>query len=331
MRRRDVIALVGALPIVLPVGGRAQPTDRVRRIGYLTGATGSPEDALGVRETRALIDGLRELGWVDGRNITIEHRFSGSGRKRIATAARELVALAPDLIISTGGPRLAALLAATRTVPIVFTMVADPVGSGFVASLANPGGNATGIAVGEAPIAGKWLEFLKQIDPPLTRALVLMEADSPPQLLYRDAAMAAGPSLGVTVAIASIREAGDYDREIDAFAREPGGGLVVLANPTMGINQERIYALAARYRLPAVYGYPIFAESGGLIAYGPDPFAMFREATRYADKILHGAQPGDLPVQQPTRFVLAVNLKTAKALGLAVPPSILIRADEVIE
>jgi putative ABC transport system substrate-binding protein len=331
VRRRDLIGLIGILPIAIPVTGRAQPKDQMRRIGYLTGATGSPEDSVGVRETRALVEGLRQLGWVDGRNITIEHRFSGSGRQRIEASAKELVALAPDVILSVGGPRLAALLAETRTIPIVFAMVNDPVGRGFVASLARPGGNATGISVSDAPIAGKWLELLKQIAPQLTRALVLMEADSPPQLLYRDAAMAAAPALGVTVVTASIRAAADYDREIEAFARQPDGGLIVLSNPTMNINHERIHELAARFRLPAVYGYPVYAESGGLISYGPDRVALFGEATRYIDKILRGEKPGDLPVRQPTRFFLAVNLKTAKALGLTVPQSLLARADEVIE
>lgn len=330
MKRRDLFLLVGAAMISARASS-AQPAERMRRIGYLTGATGAPEDILGVRDTRALVDGLRQLGWVDGRNITIEHRFSGSGRNRIQASAKELVALAPEVILSVGGPRLAALLAETRTIPIVFTMVNDPVGSGFVANLSRPGGNATGIAVSEAPIAGKWLELLKQIAPQLTRALVLMEADSAPQLLYRDAVMAAAPSLGVTVVTGSVREATDYDREIEAFARQPGGGLVVLSNPTMNINHQRIHALAARYRLPAIYSYPVYAESGGLLSYGPDPVALFREAARYIDKILRGEKPGDLPVQLPTRFSLVVNLKTANALGLTVPQSLLARADAVIE
>jgi putative ABC transport system substrate-binding protein len=328
MRRRDLVLLAGAAMVSARAVG-AQPTDRIRRIGYLTGATGAPEDVFGVLQTRALVEGLRELGWADGRNITIEHRYSGSGRERIRASAKELVALKPDVIISIGGPRLAALLAETRTIPIVFTMVADPVGSGFVASLAHPGGNATGFGVSEAEIAGKWLELLKEIAPHLTRAMVLMEADSAPQLLLRDAAMAAAPSLGVTVVTGSVREARDYDKEIEGFAREPGGGLIVLSNPTM--NQERVQALAMQYRLPAVYSYPIYSQSGGLISYGSDPVAQVHDAAGYVDKILRGEKPSDLPVQQPTRFLLVVNLKTAKALGLIVPQSLLARADEVIE
>ena len=331
MRRRDLVVLAGVLPIAIPVAGGAQPAERIRRIGYLTPATGAPEDLLGVLETRALVEGLRELGWVDGRNIRIEHRFSGSGRARVRANAKELAALNPDVILSVGGPPLAALLAETRTIPIVFAIVGDPVGSGFVANLAHPGGNATGFAVQEAALAGKWLELLKEIAPQVTRVLVLMEADSPPQLLMRDAVAAAAPSLGVTLLAASVREPADYDREIEAFARDPAGGLVVLSNTIMVNNQQRIYALAAQYRLPAVYSYPIFARSGGLISYGTDPVAQLHGAAGYIDKILRGANPGDLPVQLPTRFPLVINLKTAKALGLTVPQSLLDRADEVIE
>ncbi len=330
MRRRDLVLLAGAA-IASPRAGRAQQTERVRRIGYLTPATGSPENIFGVLQTRALVEGLRELGWFDGRNVAIEHRFSGDGRERIRTNAKELVALNPDVIMSVGGPVLAALLAETRTIPIVFTNVNDPVGSGFVASLARPGGNATGVAVSEAPIAGKWLELLKEVAPHITRVLVLPEADTAAQKLLADTVGAAAPSIGLNVATGSVREAADYDREIEAFARAPSGGLVALSNTVMANNMERVHALAIRYGLPAVYSYPIYARTGGLVSYGPDNFALFRDVARYIDQILRGAKPGDLPVMQPTRFVLAVNLKTAKALDLAVPQSILARADEVIE
>ena len=330
MRRRDLVLLAGAA-IASPRAGRAQQTERVRRIGYLTPATGSPENIFGVLQTRALVEGLRELGWFDGRNIAIEHRFSGDGRERIRANAKELVALNPDVIMSVGGPVLAALLAETRTIPIVFTNVNDPVGSGFVASLARPGGNATGVAVSEAPIAGKWLELLKEVAPHITRVLVLPEADTAAQKLLADTVGAAAPSIGLNVATGLIREAADYDREIEAFARAPSGGLVALSNTVMANNMERVHALAIRYGLPAVYSYPIYARTGGLVSYGPDNFALFRDVARYIDQILRGAKPGDLPVMQPTRFVLAVNLKTAKALGVTVPQSILARADEVIE
>src|SRR5439155_12602253 len=203
------------------------------------------------------------------------------------------------------------------------TNVSDPVASGFVVSLGHPGGNATGIGVNEAPLAGKWLELLKEIAPTISRALVIMAAESRPQQLLADAVAAAAPALGLALVTVAVREPADYDREIEAFAREPGGGLVTLSNPIIAHSLERVHALAAQYRLPAVYSYPIYARTGGLISYGPDTGAMIREATRYLDKILRGAKPGDLPVQQPTRLVLAVNLKTAKALGLTVPPSIL--------
>ena len=331
MRRRDLLVLGGALAIVLPVVGRAQQAERIRRIGYFTPATGSPEDVNGVLQTRALVDGLRELGWADGRNLTIEHRFSGSGSQRIRANAKELVALNPDVILSVGGVRLAALLAETRTIPIVFTLVSDPVGSGFVANLARPGGNVTGFAPLEGAVAGKWLELLKEIAPQVTRAAVIMEANSPPQVVLRDAAAAGAPSLNVTLSSFEVRDLSDVEREIGAFARAPGGGLVVLPNAIAAFNQQRIHGLAARYRLPAVYSYPIYAQSGGLISYGSDSVAPFRAAAGYIDRILRGEKPADLPVQQPTRFLLVVNLKTAKALGLTVPPSLIARADEVIE
>src|SRR5437762_6630354 len=209
MNRRDLVVLAGAA-LVSPRAGGAQQTERVRRIGYLTPATGSPENIFGVLQTRALVEGLRELGWFDGRNLAIEHRFSGDGRERIRTNAKELVALNPDVIMSVGGPVLAALLAETRTIPIVFTNVNDPVGSGFVASLARPGGNATGVAVSEAPIAGKWLELLKEVAPHITRVLVLPEADTAAQKLLADTVAAAAPSLGLNVVTGSVREAADY-------------------------------------------------------------------------------------------------------------------------
>jgi putative ABC transport system substrate-binding protein len=234
------------------------------------------------------------------------------------------------VIISTGGPQLAAVLAETRTIPIVFTNVADPVASGFVASLGRPGGNATGVGTNEAPIAGKWLELLKEIAPGITRVLVLMSPDARPQQVLADAIAAAAPALGLTLVTGTVREPEDYDREIVAFARDPGG-VVALSNPIFARIYERVHALAAHHRLPAVYNYPIYARSGGLISYGPDNIALIHEVGRYVDKILRGADPGNLPVQQPTRFLLVVNVKAAKALGLTVPQSLLARADEVIE
>ena len=330
MRRRDILALA-ATAALTPLAGAAQPADRTYRIGYFTAATGAPDDMFGVLQTRALVDGLRGVGWYEGRNIRILHVFSGTGRERIRRSAKELVALKPDLIVATGGLQLAALLAETRTIPIVFTNIGDPVARGFVASLGRPGGNATGIGTNEAPIAGKWLELLKEIAPDITRALVIMAAEARSQQVLADAVAAAAPVLGVTLVHATVHQPEDYDREIEAFAREPSGGIVALSNSIIAHHKERVHALAARHRLPAVYNFPIYAHSGGLISYGPDNLALFQDVGRYVDKILRGANPADLPVQQPTRFLLVVNLKTANALGLTVPQSLLARADEVIE
>ncbi len=329
MRRRDLFLAAGAA--MLASAAQAQQAERIRRIGYLTPATGSPEDTLGVIETRALVQGLRELGWVDGRNVVIEHRFSGSGRERIKTNAKELVALNPDVIVSIGAPPLAALLAETRTIPIVFVQVSDPVGSGFVANLAHPGANVTGFASQEAAIAGKWLELLKEVAPQITRAGAIVEADSPPQIALRDAAAAVAPALAVTLTTIEVREVADLEQGISKFASQPGGGLIVFPNAVTSRNLPLTLASAVQHRLPAVYSYPSFAKAGGLASYGPDPVTQFRGVAGYVDKILSGTKPGDLPVQLPTKFLLAVNLNAAKALGLTVPPSLLARADEVIE
>jgi putative ABC transport system substrate-binding protein len=332
MRRRDLLlAQVAMAAAQSPVAAAAQTADRVYRIGYFTAATGAPEDVFGVLQTRALVDGLWALNWYEGRNIRILHIFSGTGREPMRRAAKELVALKPDMIVATGGPQLAALLAETRTIPIVFTNVSDPVASGFVAGLGRPGGNATGVGMNEAPIAGKWLELLREIAPPISRVLVLMAADARPQQVPAEAVAAAAAALGVTLVTGTIREPGDYDREMASFAREPGGGIVALSNPIFARTYERVHVLAAHHRLPAVYNYPFYARSGGLVAYGPDNLAAFQEVGRYADKILRGADPADLPVQQQTRLLLVVNLKAANALGLTVPQSLLARADEVIE
>jgi putative tryptophan/tyrosine transport system substrate-binding protein len=242
-----------------------------------------------------------------------------------------LVSLGPDAIVTVGGIAAVDLLAETRSIPIVFTVVADAIGSGLVANLAHPGGNATGFVAQEAPIGGKMLQLLKEIAPQLRRSLVIMQADSPPQRVMRDAVATAAATLGLALSSAEARDLPDYDREIAAFAREPAGSLVVLSNAIVIRHVEEVHALAARYHLPAVYSYPIYARTGGLISYGSDPVVQFPEAARYVDRILRGEKPGDLPVQQPTRFTLVVNLKTATALGLTVPPALLARADEVIE
>jgi putative ABC transport system substrate-binding protein len=330
MKRRNLVLLAGTA-LALPRVIRAQQNERVRRVGYFTADTGNPGNLLGIEQTRALVEGLRAYGWFDSRNVTLEHRYSGVGRERIRRAAAELVALGPDVIVSTGGLQLAALLDETRTIPIVFTNVGDPVASGFVGSLSHPGGNATGIGVYDAPLASKWLQLLKEVGPNVTRVLALPAAGSRPQQVLADALATAAPSVGLGLVAVTINEPEDYDGAIAEFARQPDGGLVALSNPILASNYARLHALAARYHLPTVYSYPIYARTGGLISYGPDNVALFHDVAGYVDKILRGAKPGDLPVQQPTRFVLAVNLKTANALGLTVPQSILARADEVIE
>jgi putative tryptophan/tyrosine transport system substrate-binding protein len=330
MKRRNLVLLAGAAVLASPVV-RAQQGERTRRVGYLTPATGSPEDLLGVRETRAFIEGLRELGWFDGRNIAVEHRFSGSGRNRTRNNAKELVSLNPDVIVSVGGPSLAALLAETHTIPIIFANVPDPVAGDFVDSLAQPGGNATGIGISETSLAGKYLQLLKDIAPAATRVMVLMEADSPSQEVLANAVARASVSLNIPLVTTSVREVADYERQIANFARTPGGGLIVLTNPIVLVNHEHIQNLVAHHRLPAVYTIPNFASTGALVAYGADPVSLLHDAAAYVDKVLRGARPSELPVQQPTRFFLAVNLTTAKTLGLTVPPSILAQADEVIE
>lgn len=329
MRRRDLVLIAATLLFSLRTA-RAQQRERVRRVGYLTPATGSPEDVAGVEQIRALVDGLRQFGWVDGRNIAIEHHFSGSGRERIVATAKELVRSRPDLIVTPGSQTTEAVLAETREIPVVFTIAGDPVEAGYVASLARPGSNATGLAAGE-PAAGAWIDLLKEIAPGITRMMALVTLDTPQQQKLADALAAAAPAAGVSLVIAPVRAIADYESQLAGFATTPGGGLVMPPNPIASINRERITALALRYRLPAVYSFPTYARSGGLISYGPDNIAMLRDAARYIDKILRGTNPGDLPVDHSARLVLTLNLRTARAIGLAVPPSLLARADTVLE
>jgi putative tryptophan/tyrosine transport system substrate-binding protein len=329
LRRRRLLALLSGLSVAFPLFARSQQGERPRRIGVLT--VGLAEDQSKIGQIPAFVQRMRELGWVKDRNLAIEYRFPAGRPEHIRENARELVQLEPDVILSTGGPALNALLEQTRTIPIVFTNISEPVGSGFVVSLARPGGNATGFSAQEGAIAGKWLELLKIIAPQVTRGLVVMEADSQPQLLMRDAVVAAAPTLDVRLATLAVHDLVEAEHGIEAFAREPGGGLVVLPNGITTPNREQIYGLTTRHRLPAIYSYPFFARGGGLISYGVDTVAQFREAAGYVDRILRGEKPGDLPVQLPTKFVLVINMKTARALGLVVPQSLLDRADEVIE
>jgi putative ABC transport system substrate-binding protein len=328
MKRRAFIGLLGGAA-AWPCAARAQQGDRIRRIGVLMSQlTGDPE---GQARVAALQQTLQELGWTDGRNARIDYRWSGSDFERIRKHAAELLALAPDVVLANGTSAVVALQQATRTVPIVFVQVTDPVGGGIVESLARPGGNATGFTLFEYTTSGKWLELLKQIAPDVTRAAVL-----------RDPAISTGPgqfaaiqsaalSLGVDLRPVDIRDAGEIERAITAFARAPNGSLVVTSGGFTFVHRELIIALAARHRLPAVYPYRSLVTSGGLISYGTDSIDTYRRAAAYVDRILKGEKPADLPVQAPTKYELAVNLKTAQALGLDVPPSLLARADEVIE
>jgi len=327
VRRREFIALLGGAAAAWPLAARAQP-ERVRRIGVLDVlAHNDPE---GHARTAALLRTLQQLGWTDGRNVRIDHRWGANDPERIRGHAAELVALAPDVILAVGTLTVGPLLQATRTVPIVFVQVADPVGGGFVSSLAQPGGNATGFATFEYATSGKWAELLKEIAPRVTRAAVIRDPTRGPGIAQFAAIQAVAPSLGLEVSPIDARHSPEIERAIAAFARTSNGGLIVTGGGT-ALHRDLIITIAARHRLPAVYPFRYHVASGGLISYGPDTIDAFRRAAGYVDRILKGEKPADLPVQAPTKYELVINLKTAKALGLEVPPTLLARADEVIE
>jgi putative ABC transport system substrate-binding protein len=325
--RREFIRLFGSAAAAWPLAARAQQPDRMRRIGVLMNL--AADDTEAQARLAAFLQGLQELGWTVGRNVQIDYRWGAADADRIRKSAPELVALAPDVIMATSSPATAALLQATRTVPIVFVQVADPVGAGLVASLAQPGGNATGFSVFEYGISVKWPELLKEIAPSVTRAGVLRDpalASGPAQFA---AIQSMAPSLGVEVSPVNVRELAEIERAIAAFARN--SGLIVTGSAFVAVHRHRIIALAARHKLPAVYPERAFIHDGGLISYGPDFLDQYRRAAAYVDRILKGEKPADLPVQAPTKYELVINLKTAKALGLEVPPMLLARADEVVE
>jgi putative tryptophan/tyrosine transport system substrate-binding protein len=327
MRRREFITLLGGAAAAWPLTARAQQSARVRRIGVLTGRV---EDVESLGWIEAMRQRLNELGWSDGRNVRIQLR-AGGDVEQWQTYAGELVASAPDVIVVVGNPGVAALRKETRTIPIVFVQVGDPVGSGFVASLARPGGNVTGFMHFEPAMGGKWLEMLKEITPAMTRALVLLLPEATANVEFVRAAQAAGPTYQVAVSSAGIHKAGDIERAVTAFAREPNGGLIVLPNPISGTHSPLIAELATRHRLPTIGAFRYVAASGALASYGIDVRDLYRRAAEYIDRIFKGEKPADLPVQAPTKFELAINLKAAKALGLQVPETLLARADEVIE
>src|SRR5262245_37409173 len=328
MRRREFITLIGGAA-AWPLAARAQQGERMRRIGVLIGL--AENDAEAQARVIAFREELRKQGWAEGRNVQIDFRWAVGDDERVRAFAKELVDLQPDVLVAHSTPETAALLHQTHAIPIVFVQVVDPVGSGFVQSFARPGGNATGFTNhDQATLGGKWLELLKQIAPSVTRVTFIFNPETMPIYLLRSVE-AAPPSFGVKLIPAPVRDTGEIERAISEFAREPNGGLLVLPDIFTGSHREPIIAQAALHRLPAIYPFRFFATSGGLMSYGIEPVALYRQAAAYVDRILRGAKPGTLPVQAPTKIELVINLKTAKALGLTIPPGVLAIADEVIE
>jgi putative ABC transport system substrate-binding protein len=326
MRRRDIVTLIGGAA-TWPLSARAQ-TERMRRIGVLMGDTEDfPETKVRVAAFR---QGLERLGWSDGRNVRIDYRFAADNPDRFEPLAKELVSLQPDVLLAYATPAAAAFQRESRSIPIVFVSVSDPVGSGLVASLARPGGNLTGFLLYEEGITGKWLAMLKEIAPALSRAALIADPRRAPYDYFVRSAKSVAPSLAIELAPIPVENAADIERIIESFAREPNGGLVLLPGTPIE-HRDLFIALAARHGLPAVYYYRFFVTAGGLMSYGTDFVDQYREAASYVDRILRGTNPAELPVQAPTKYVTTVNLKAAKALGLTVPPTLLVRADEVIE
>jgi putative tryptophan/tyrosine transport system substrate-binding protein len=323
--RREFITLLGGAA-AWPVVARAQQGERMRRVGVLVGGAAADRS-----DIAAFQQALQQLGWIDGRNVRIDYRFGLGNAAHVRSYTTELVALAPDVILAAGASVLAPLLQATRTVPIVFVSVVDPVGAGFVESLSRPGGNASGFIQFEYSLSGKWLQLLKEIAPAVTRAAVLRDAATTAGAGQFAVIQSVASSVGVEVSPINVHDAGEIERASTAFARSANGGLVVTASGGGAVHRDLIVALAARLRMPAVYSRRLFVDAGGLISYGYDVLDQFRRATSYVDRILKGEKPADLPVQAPTKYELVINLKAAKALGLDIPTTVLARADEVIE
>jgi len=328
MRRREFITLLGGAA-AWPLQARAQQGERMRRLAVLMG-TGA-DDAIGQARLAAFLQGLGQLDWMVGRNVRIDVRWTAADADHTRGYAAELVALAPDVILASTGSVVGPLRRLTRTVPIVFTETADPVGAGFVETLARPGGNVTGFLSFEYGLSGKWLELLKQIAPPVTRVAVLRDAALPSGTGQWGAIQSVAPSFGVELRATDVYDTGEIERTITAFARTPNGGMILTASAFSLAHRNLLITLAARHKLPAVYFQRGFVVEGGLASYGANTIDMHRSAATYVDRILKGDKPADLPVQAPTKYELVVNLKTAKALGLDVPPTLLARADEVIE
>jgi putative ABC transport system substrate-binding protein len=331
MRRRDFLCGLSSAAVAWPMVARAQPRERMRRIGVFLGGGNTPADPQSQARNAALLQGLGKLGWIAGRNVQIEMRWAGRDNARHSSHAAELIASAPEVIVAVGASIVPPLLAATRTIPIVFVQVTDPVGSGFVSSLARPGGNATGFSLFEFGISAKWIELLREIAPQTTRAAVLLDSLAPTGFGQLGAMQAVAPSMGIEISPINPRDWTQIESAVAEFVRGEHNGMIVLPGPQSVIHRSRIAAVAAQQKLPAVYPYRYFVATGGLICYGPDELEQYRQAATYVDRILKGEKPSELPVQLPTKYELAINLKTAKALGLTVPPALLARADEVIE
>jgi putative ABC transport system substrate-binding protein len=326
--RREFITLLGGAA-AWPLAARAQQPSGMRRVGVLMST--AADDPEGQARIAAFHQGLQQLGWTIGHNVRIDSRWPAGDPERFRRYAAELVGLSPDVILATGSAAAAPLLQATRTVPIVFVIVPDPVGAGFVNSLARPGGNATGFIQFEYGISGKWLELLKQIAPGVTRAAILRDPAISAGIGQFGAIQAVAPSLGLEASPVNVRDAEEIERAVADFARSPNGGLVITGSALAIVHRHVIIALAAKYQLPAVYFQRTLVADGGLISYGADLLDQYRRAASYVDRILKGEKPADLPVQRPTKYEMVLNLKTAKALGLTVPDTLLATADEVIE
>ncbi len=331
MRRREFIALLGGATTAWPLAARAQSSNRMRRIGVLMGYAESDPEAKGF--FAGFVQSLADLGWIAGRNLQMNVRWAPGSVDRMRSFAKELVELQPDVILANSTPVTAALQRETRTIPIVFAVASDPVGSGFVASLARPGGNITGFSIAEPSLPGKWMELLTEITPGLQRAAMMFNPDTAAYVssYYLPSFEAAAQSLKVAPITARVRSDAEIEMVITSLGREPGGGLLVMPDNFMTIHRAQIISLAARNNVPAVYQLPVNVRDGGLLSYGADFADVFRRAAPYADRVLRGTMPSELPVQMPTKYIMALNAKTAKALGLTVPPTLLVRADEVIE
>jgi ABC-type uncharacterized transport system substrate-binding protein len=328
--RRKFLAKLGGAAVAWPLAARGQQAERVRRIGVLASGSSADDPEIPHR-IAAFLQGLHQLGWTDGRNMRIEFREGAGNPDTIRKYAAELVALAPDVIFTTGATSVASLLQATRTVPIAFAVVQDPVGSGFVDSLARPGGNATGFMQFEYSLSGKWLELLKQIAPGVRRAAVLRDLSNVSGIGQFAVIQSVAQSVGVEISAINLREAGEIERAVTAFAHSADGGLLLTSSALAAVHRKLIITLAARYKLPAVYPRRYYVATGGLVSYGVDFVDQYRRAAGYVDRILKGDKPADLPGQAPTKYELVINLKTARAPGLEVPATLLARADEVIE